>query len=63
MIPNKKLTNYVSEIDQFLQKFDKEHPELSKAQHREKKKYKRIYALRDSAARSEAKKKKLWDGF
>ena len=27
-----KLTNYVSEIDQFLQQFDKEHPGLSLSQ-------------------------------
>jgi hypothetical protein len=44
----KKNSGFVSEIDQFLQKFDQEHPELSAAQRKEKLKYERIYRLRDS---------------
>lgn len=44
-------TGFVSEIDQFLQEFDKEHPELSKSQQKEKAKYKKVYYLRDTADR------------
>lgn len=43
-----KLTNYVSEIDQVLQAFDHEHPELSLSQRYEKEKYRRVYFLRDN---------------
>ena len=42
-----KQTRYVSEIDQFLQKFDKGHPTLSSSQEQEIAKYRRIYLLRD----------------
>jgi hypothetical protein len=42
-----KLTRYVSEIDQFLQTFDHEHPELAKSQQKEQTKYRRVYLLRD----------------
>lgn len=53
-------TNYVSEIDKFLNQFDQEHPELSKSQQKEKAKYKRIYALRDNPHRPDAKKLPEW---
>lgn len=43
--------DFVSEIDQFLQKFDRHHPELSRAQQQEKTKYDHIYYLRDTANR------------
>ena len=56
------LKNFVSEIDQFLQEFDKQHPQLSKAQQFERAKYKRIYRLRDSSERP-TQKPKLWQGF
>ena len=42
------LTNYVSEIDQVLQQFDKANPNLSKSQLKEIENYRRIYFLRDS---------------
>lgn len=48
-------TSYISEIDQFLQTFDKEHPGLSKSQQKEVDKYRRIYRLRDNADRPEKK--------
>lgn len=47
------LTGYVSEIDQFLQKFDREHPELSKSQVAEIAKSERIGNLRDIVERQE----------
>lgn len=56
------LTNYVSEIDQFLQDFDKKHPEPTKSQQKEQAKYRRIYKLRDTTDRPE-EKKTLWEGF
>jgi ribosome-binding protein aMBF1 (putative translation factor) len=56
------LTNYVSEIDQDLQKFDKEHPTPSSSQQKEIEKYARIYFLRDVADRPE-QPKTLWEDF
>jgi hypothetical protein len=47
----KKNTGYVSEIDQFLQEFDKQHPELSASQRKEKLKYARLNQLRDNKNR------------
>jgi hypothetical protein len=58
-----KLTNYVSEIDQFLQEFDKQHPELTKSQQKEDKKYKRIHHLRDHTERTTEDNTQLWEGF
>ena len=52
----KILTNYVSEIDQILQEFDKKHPQQSLSQQIEQKKYKRIYYLRDIAKRPQQTK-------
>jgi hypothetical protein len=57
------LRNFVSEVDQFLQRFDKEHPELSKSQQKEVTKYRRIYRLRDTAERATLPVNKLWEGF
>lgn len=57
-----KLTNYVSEIDQVLQAFDREHPELSLSQQKEKEKYRRIYFLRDHIERLTTVIK-LWEKF
>lgn len=59
---NPILRSYVSDIDQFLQKFDKSHPELSQSQQKEIKKYVRVYQLRDSEIRPE-ETKSLWEGF
>lgn len=58
-----KLTRYVSEIDQFLQSFDKAHPELSLSQQKEQDKYRVIYFLRDVARKAVAHSKKIWDKF
>lgn len=51
MKQNKILKNYVSGIDQFLQEFDKKHPQLSLSQQKEQKKYRKIYYLRDVTER------------
>jgi hypothetical protein len=56
------LTNYVSEIDQFLQNFDESNPAQSRSQEKEIAKYKRIYALRDQANRPDATQT-LWENF
>ena len=56
------LTEYVSEIDQFLQEFDKQHPDLTKSQQKEQAKYRRIYRLRDTTERPDDTVK-LWEGF
>lgn len=61
-VNNKILRDYVSEIDQFLANFDKEHPKLSKSQAKEVEKYERIYFLRDTENRPESPKK-LWKEF
>lgn len=61
MSKGKMLTNYVSPIDKFLNRFDEEHPQLSKSQKKEIAKYKRIYALRDDANHPD--EKKLPEGF
>lgn len=54
---NKKLLrHYVSPMDQFLNEFDQEHPELSKSQLKERAKYQRIYYLRDVSDRPDDKK-------
>jgi len=46
---SKNFSNYVSDIDCFLQDYDKKHPELSKSQQKEIAKLKRVYRLRDDA--------------
>jgi hypothetical protein len=55
-------TNFVSELDQFLKKFDEEHPELSKSQQAEIKKHQRVAKLRDDENREEDDKA-IWSGF
>ena len=57
-----KLINYVSDVDQFLQQFDRKHPSLSQSQQKEQLKYRRIYQLRDSADR-DTETTTLWEGF
>ncbi len=54
--------NFVSETDQFLQKFDETNPELSLSQQKEIAKYQRIYRLRDENHDSK-ESKTLWDKF
>jgi hypothetical protein len=61
-VSGKILRNYVSETDQFLKNFDKDHTSLSKSQQKEVKKYERIYFLRDIENRPEDAPK-LWEGF
>jgi hypothetical protein len=53
MSNQKKITQYVSEIDQFLEAFDQSHTQLSKSQQREQEKYRRIYLLRDDPISSD----------
>lgn len=53
---------YVSELDGFLNDFDKNHPKLSASQQKEMDKYKRIFALRDTPQESIIHKT-LWEKF
>jgi len=57
-----KLTSYVSVMDQFLQEFDKKHPEQSLSQQKEEAKYRRIYFLRDDENAS-LEVKTPWEGL
>ncbi|HSW69163.1 MAG TPA: CBU_0585 family protein [Gammaproteobacteria bacterium] len=59
---NKNFSNYVSDIDCFLQDYDKKHPELSKSQQKEIAKLKRIYRLRDDKNAGDLSSE-LWDEF
>lgn len=56
------LAFFSSEIDQFLKKWDKDHPKLSSSQRAEINKYERIYRLRDNAANI-PETKTFWDKF
>lgn len=56
------LTAYVSEIDQLLQSYDKKHPAQSLSQQKERKKYKRVYCLRDNTQQTQ-KTSTLWEDF
>lgn len=62
MASNKKLTGYVSEIDQFLQSVDREHPEKSLSQITEIVKHTRVFKLRDVPEQPQPPKK-IWDKF
>jgi len=62
MKKNKTLKKFVSDIDQFLQEFDKKHPQPSQSQQQEQKKYRRIYYLRDVGELAQTAKK-TWEGF
>lgn len=44
---NKKINNYISEIDELLMKLDKQFHQKSSSRITEEKKYNRIYVLRD----------------
>lgn len=57
-----KYSNFVSETDQFLQKFDETYPELSLSQQKEIAKYQRIYRLRNGS-QDQSISKTLWDKF
>lgn len=55
------LTQYVSELDQFLQSLNNQHAPLSRSQLKEVKKYKTIYHLRDIPHRNASHRKNaLW---
>jgi len=54
--------NYVSEIDQCLEMFDKQHHTLSLSQQREKAKSQRISQLRDSIDNQQSIDT-IWDNF
>ncbi len=55
--------NYVSEMDDLLMDFDKNHPILTQSQQKERNKYLRIYRLRDTSERPPNNSKKIWEGF
>ena len=66
MINIKKLLNleyYTSQIDQFLAKYSQDHRQLSESQLKEKKKYERIFNMRDQAEPETAQTEKIWDKF
>ena len=56
------LTYYTSDLDQFLSRYRREHGHLSASQRTEKKKYDRIFKLRDKAV-TEPAEKTLWSKF
>jgi len=59
----KKLTHFVSEIDQFLAEFDRSHPNWSTAQKNEQEKYRLIYFLRDHVTSNPSALLALWKDF
>jgi len=52
---NKKIVNYVSEIDQFIARFDHPTPYISLSQQQEIEKHQRIHQLRDNPNRMDEK--------
>ncbi len=62
MSSHKNFSNYVSDIDCFLQEYDKKHPELSPSQQKEIAKSKRVYRLRDDATASDTFQQN-WEAF
>lgn len=63
MNKNPILTGYVSEIDQLLQKFDKDHPETSVSQQKEYHKAQRIIRLRTTINPMTQNTSTLWEDF
>jgi hypothetical protein len=60
----RKLANYISELDQYLQVFDKNHLEPSRSQQEEQKKHNRIRLLRDNPSDEKTKPgSPLWKEF
>jgi len=57
------LIHYVSEIDRFLQAFDRNHTERSKSQQKEQAKYRRVYLLRDTFTDNTDFSKIVWENF
>ncbi len=59
-----KLTNYTSEIDQYLQAFDKKNPNPSLSQQEEQKKHNLIRLLRDTAPNEKQEAAtRIWKDF
>ncbi len=54
--------NYVSELDKFLQQFDKDHQQQSASQQEEIDKHDKIFAKRDNPD-IEDKDDNIWAGF
>jgi hypothetical protein len=57
-----KKKNYLSEMDSFLQEFDRTHPKRSASQQKELKQATRIARLRDRVHHT-AKQSKIWEEF
>jgi hypothetical protein len=55
--------SFVSELDQFIQQFDQQHPEKSKSQIADIKKAARVAQLRDHAISTTAAEQKIWEEF
>lgn len=63
MNQNKILRNYVSDLDKFLNEFNKTH-DVSATQRKEIDKHRKISQLRDTASKAGTEPKhKLWEGF
>lgn len=58
----KRNKSFVSDIDLFLEKFDREHPQRSASQKREEDKYRKIFAMRDRK-QPQPDKRVLWERF
>lgn len=56
------LDYYTSQLDEFLESYDKKHQKLSASQRQEMAKYKRVYALRDNPHQHEPNEQ-IWDKF
>lgn len=56
------LSYYISELDEFLSEYDKNHPKLSASQRKEMEKYAKVYKLRD-LPEPPLSKDSLWDNF
>jgi hypothetical protein len=55
--------SFVSELDQFIQQYDLDHPEKSDSQIADFKKHQRISQLRDNERAESAASSKIWEDF
>jgi hypothetical protein len=55
--------NYVSDVDQFLLEFDKNHPILTPSQQKERNKFLRVQRLQEGSADTAQSANKIWEGF
>lgn len=55
--------SFVSELDQFIQQFDLDHPEKSTSQIADIRKSSRVAKLRDNAISSNKMDQKIWEEF